>query len=387
MDLTLAVRVLPPVRGLGFLLGVDIGLTGTSIENAVRELAQNRPYNVMLGMSYAYDVATPPDPEPVIQEVERRVEVRVPPPPKGRINGLVVEQGPGTPIAGAIVRFPGTELSPIVSGDDGRFTTYQFDPGDIPMEISHEEYNPGSCVGTLAEEETVDVEVRCELVALPRVGNVSGRVVGGEASAAVSATVQISGPASRSINSDAAGNFNVGDLPPGSYHAQVDAEGYLIKNQTFEVNPRETTNIQIDLVERPRRSLVTMNRREIRIRRQINFATDSADILPTSFPLMTEIADVIIRNPDLTKIEVQGHTDNRGRPEHNLDLSQRRADSVRQWLLDNGVDSSRLDARGYGQDSPLVPNITPANRARNRRVQFMIQERANDPAGAAGAGE
>jgi outer membrane protein OmpA-like peptidoglycan-associated protein len=248
------------------------------------------------------------------------------------------------------------------------------------MELSHEEYNPGSCVATIAEEETTDVEVQCELVALPRVGNVTGRVVGGEDSAAVSATVQITGPASRSINSDAAGNFNVGDLPPGTYQAQVDAEGYLIKTQSFEVIARETTNIQLDLVERPRRSLVNLQRRQIRIRRQINFATDNAEILPTSFPLMNEIADVIIRNPDLTKIEIQGHTDNRGRPEHNMDLSQRRADSVRQWLIEHGVDGGRLEARGYGQDNPLVPNITPANRARNRRVQFMIQERAEAPA-------
>ncbi len=376
MDLTLAVRVLPPVQGLGFLLGVDIGLTGTSIENAVRELAQNRPYNVMLGMSYAYDVADPPPPEPVIQEVERRVEVRIPPPPKGRINGLVVEQGPGTPVAGAIVRFPGTEYSPIVTGDDGRFTSYAFDPGDVPMEITHEEYNPGSCVASIAEEETTDVEVRCELVALPRVGTVQGRIVGGEDGAAVAATVQISGPATRSVTADAAGNFRVDELPPGTYGATVDAEGFLIKHQQFEIAVRETTNIQIDLVERPRRSLVRVRRRQIRIRRQINFATDSADILPSSDRLMTEIADVIIRNPELTQIEIQGHTDNRGRAQHNLDLSQRRAESVRQWLIDHGVDGSRLTARGYGQENPLVPNITPANRARNRRVQFMIQERA-----------
>jgi outer membrane protein OmpA-like peptidoglycan-associated protein len=319
----------------------------------------------------------------VVREVERRVEVRTPPPPKGRINGMVVEQGPSTPIAGAVVRFPGTELSPLVTGDDGRFVSYEFDPGDVPMEITHDEYEPGSCVATIAEAGG-DVEVRCELVAKPRLGIVAGRVVG-DAGAAVSAAVVIAGPMSRTVQSDAAGAFTARDLTPGSYTARVEADGYLIKLQTFEIQPRETTNIQIDLIARPRRALVNLRRRDIQIRRQINFATDSAEILADSYPLMTEIADVIIRNPDLTRIEIQGHTDNRGTAEHNLDLSQRRADSVRQWLIDNGVESSRLEAKGYGMSTPLVPNITPANRARNRRVQFIIVERAEAAPAAAPA--
>ena len=58
---------------------------------------------------------------------------------------------------------------------------------------------------------------------------------------------------------------------------------------------------------------------------------------------------------------------------HNQDLSQRRADSVRAWLVQHGVEASRLQAMGYGQTRPLVPNITSANRARNRRVQFVVQ--------------
>ena len=115
--------------------------------------------------------------------------------------------------------------------------------------------------------------------------------------------------------------------------------------------------------------------RDIQIRRQINFATNSAEILPSSEPLMTEIADVLLRNPDLMKIEIQGHTDNTGRPAANMELSQNRANSVRDWLVAHGVGSARLEARGYGDTNPLVPNITPSNRARNRRVQFIIEER------------
>src|SRR5690606_13099793 len=127
----------------------------------------------------------------------------------------------------------------------------------------------------------------------------------------------------------------------------------------------------------PRNPLVRIRARQITIRRQVNFATDSADILPESDALLSEVADVILRHPELTRIQIQGHTDNRGGEQHNQDLSQRRAEAVRDWLVRAGVDASRLEARGFGQSEPLVPNITASNRARNRRVQFVILERSD----------
>ncbi|MEM9191313.1 MAG: OmpA family protein, partial [Myxococcota bacterium] len=372
MRLTLGVRVLPPIEGLSVMAGVDIGLTGTS--TFVRELAPTAPYNVMLALGYAYDTREEPPPEPVIQEVERQVEVQVPPPPKGRINGTVFEQGTETRVAEAIVAFTGQDLTSLVTEPDGTFTSYQFDPGEVQFTISHPEYNDGQCAATIAEEGG-DVEVRCELVALPRLGTAAGRVTG-EAGAAVSAQMQITGPMTRSVRSDAAGAFSVADLQPGTYTVRIEAENYLIKLQQFDVTARETTDVNIALVPRPQRPLVRVRNRDIQIRRQINFATDSAEILENSFALMTEIADVIIRNPELTQIEIQGHTDNSGSRQHNMDLSQRRAEAVRTWLVTHGVAATRLTAVGHGPDRPLVPNITPANRARNRRVQFVISARA-----------
>jgi outer membrane protein OmpA-like peptidoglycan-associated protein len=85
---------------------------------------------------------------------------------------------------------------------------------------------------------------------------------------------------------------------------------------------------------------------------------------------------VLIRNPDLELVEVQGHTDNRGDRALNMRLSQQRAESVRRWLNQHGVEPDRLTAKGYGPTRPLAPNITQQNRARNRRVQFRIVRRA-----------
>jgi outer membrane protein OmpA-like peptidoglycan-associated protein len=82
----------------------------------------------------------------------------------------------------------------------------------------------------------------------------------------------------------------------------------------------------------------------------------------------------MLRRPEILLVEIQGHTDNRGRSSYNLQLSQQRAEAVRDFLIQAGVSPTRLEARGFGQERPLVPNLTSANRARNRRVQFMIRK-------------
>jgi outer membrane protein OmpA-like peptidoglycan-associated protein len=134
---------------------------------------------------------------------------------------------------------------------------------------------------------------------------------------------------------------------------------------------------------------VEVSGHEITIKQQIQFALDSAVILPESFGLLTEIADTMIRDLPTRHVEVQGHTDNSGTPEHNKTLSEQRAEAVRLWLVQHGVAADRLIARGYGQEKPLVPNASAASRGRNRRVQFMILDAdtaAPGPTGAAPAG-
>lgn len=369
--LTLGVRVQPPVRGLAITLGIDIGTSGQTF---VRELAGNAPYNVLLGASYAVDTLPPPA-QVVEREVERRVEVQVPPPVRGRLLGTVVERGTANGVAGAVVSFPGTELTALSTGGGGQFATYELPPGEVRLSVAHPEYHPGECVGTIPAAGG-DVNVTCELEALPRLGAVRGRVVSDAGQVVSGATIAVSGPQSFSVVSDSNGNFARQGLPPGTYQARVESASHLITTASFDVRPRETAEPTITLVARPRQAQVQLRARELVIRRQINFATDSAEILPTSTALLTEIADVLLRHPEITGIEIQGHTDNRGGSQRNMELSQQRADAVRQWLIAAGVAADRLTARGYGDTRPVAPNITAGGRARNRRVQFMITSRA-----------
>jgi OOP family OmpA-OmpF porin len=89
------------------------------------------------------------------------------------------------------------------------------------------------------------------------------------------------------------------------------------------------------------------------------------------------IADGLKKHPRL-KVEIQGHTDSTGSPPYNLKLSQKRADSVRSYLLDSGVSADQLVTKGYGQTQPVASNKTAKGRARNRRVVMYVVSNPGD---------
>jgi OOP family OmpA-OmpF porin len=101
----------------------------------------------------------------------------------------------------------------------------------------------------------------------------------------------------------------------------------------------------------------------------VTFRSGSSVVGPSSANVLNQVADALNANPTM-KVEIQGHTDNSGARAGNLRISQQRADAVRSYLISRGVDGSRLTAKGYGPDQPLVPNTTPAARTQNRRVEL-----------------
>ena len=125
--------------------------------------------------------------------------------------------------------------------------------------------------------------------------------------------------------------------------------------------------------------LVRVDQDEIATRTQIQFKINgrsrSETISPVSADLMKEIHDVISDHPEITKIEVQGHTDDSGRDDYNLTLSQERAEMVRKWLIDAGIPGDKLVAKGYGYTKPVADNRIRQGRQANRRVVFVILER------------
>jgi outer membrane protein OmpA-like peptidoglycan-associated protein len=119
--------------------------------------------------------------------------------------------------------------------------------------------------------------------------------------------------------------------------------------------------------------LVQISGCSIQINQPVFFATDKDVILPKSFAVLQAVGNALKLSPQIKRVSIEGHTDNQGKLEHNMELSDRRAKSVRTWLTTKGgIEEERLEAQGYGPQKPLADNASPAGRAQNRRVEFRI---------------
>jgi OmpA-OmpF porin, OOP family len=114
-----------------------------------------------------------------------------------------------------------------------------------------------------------------------------------------------------------------------------------------------------------------LEKNKIILLKNIYFDTDKADLLPRSNLELNKLLQIMIDNPNL-KIEVRGHTDNQGRFEHNMALSERRAQQVVDFLVLSGIAPTRMQSVGFGSTQPLISNDLEENRQLNRRVEFQI---------------
>jgi outer membrane protein OmpA-like peptidoglycan-associated protein len=164
----------------------------------------------------------------------------------------------------------------------------------------------------------------------------------------------------------ASGKFLV-SLPSGkNYGIAVNVDGYLFHSENFLV-PEETTYREYELK-------ILMKKIEVGkkiILRNIFFDTNSSVLRPESKTEIERIANIMNDNPEL-KIEISGHTDSQGEDKYNQWLSEKRAKSVVDALIDSGIDPSRLEYVGYGELDPIESNLTEEGRQENRRTEFKI---------------
>jgi outer membrane protein OmpA-like peptidoglycan-associated protein len=111
----------------------------------------------------------------------------------------------------------------------------------------------------------------------------------------------------------------------------------------------------------------------IALSEKIMFETGSARIAERSFGLLDEVVTILEANPGVA-IVVEGHTDSRGAPGKNRELSANRAESVKKFLVRRGIDPSRIDTRGYGETKPIRSNDTEGGREANRRVELRVKK-------------
>jgi outer membrane protein OmpA-like peptidoglycan-associated protein len=109
---------------------------------------------------------------------------------------------------------------------------------------------------------------------------------------------------------------------------------------------------------------------------QIEFEFDEARIkqTPKTLETLQRLADLMKTHPSITRLRIEGHTDNVGRAKHNDKLSKARAEAVAKWLVQHDVGEGRLATAGFGAMRPTVANDTDAHRAANRRTEYYVEE-------------
>jgi outer membrane protein OmpA-like peptidoglycan-associated protein len=103
------------------------------------------------------------------------------------------------------------------------------------------------------------------------------------------------------------------------------------------------------------------------------FTSAKADLMPAAQLKLNDVANALIKEDPLSKIVVEGHTDSQGGASYNQDLSQRRAQSVRDYLVTRGIAADRVTAQGFGLSRSIADNASPEGRANNRRVEIVVQ--------------
>ncbi|HPN19928.1 MAG TPA: OmpA family protein, partial [Chitinophagales bacterium] len=148
---------------------------------------------------------------------------------------------------------------------------------------------------------------------------------------------------------------------------QIQKEGYLFYSQN--INLKETTTetkpYEIEVLLEPiaANSKITLN--------NVFFDFDKNELKQESFVELDKLADLLKKNPTV-KIEISGHTDNKGDKKYNLTLSQKRAESVVNYLVQKGIAAARLVAKGFGDTMPIAPNDTEESKAKNRRTEVKV---------------
>jgi outer membrane protein OmpA-like peptidoglycan-associated protein len=274
----------------------------------------------------------------------------------------------GQPVSHARVRVE-TEPAAVPCSGGARLIS-GLKPGKVGFEVTAPGFAPARVADLTLLQGAQERSVRLEW--LPRSVVVTVRDAKGSA---VDAEVRFDGPdleSPRRIGADGVERFQ---LRPGTWQILAStAELGSVRREVTLAPTSDPVSVEFRLV--PAR--IDVSSEQLVIRERVLFDFNSVVLRPEAAPILDEVAATLLGRPEFAQVEVQGHSDNVGRIDVNLDLSEARAQTVLAALIDRGVAPERLTARGYGATRPVASNATDDGRARNRRVAFEIASLAEE---------
>ena len=230
---------------------------------------------------------------------------------------------------------------------------------------SHEERTKESVLSTLYE-----IDIPPKLQVEHKSSYVFGKVMDGETNTPLKATVSLinldSNNSVEKVRSDSVtGDYLIVITQGAQYGLFAESEGYLYKSENFNLTEKLLMPVKINLkLEKikPGARVVLKN---------IFFDFDSYNLTSTSKAELNRVLHLLNTNKTL-RVEISGYTDNVGTEKYNLELSEKRAEAVYNYLVKNGADKTKLGFRGYGASNFLNSNNTEEERAKNRRIEFKV---------------
>jgi outer membrane protein OmpA-like peptidoglycan-associated protein len=352
-------------RALTLDAGLDIGLRSVGYAYGP-PLA---PWDLTFGVSLPLDLDAVMHPAVAVRTVERSAA-----PATGTVVGTIRSKGDGKPISEAIVGFVGQPHARVATDPDGGFSSGPLPLGPVDVTVAAAGYEPGKAEATVVAGTPTTVEV--SLVAKPLSGNVRGRVADA-AGRGVAATLRFGGASTFEARTDASGAYSAA-LPAGPYKVTIEAAGWPNKEVPIDVSAGQDR--QLDVTLRSANADVKLTGSAVVLRVPIKFRPGVPQLDSTAKRELDGVAELLADHPEIRKLRIEAHwsgpagkgTQPGGSGDLARKLTEKQAGVVKDYLVSRGTPAERLEAVGSGGESPLVPNLGPANRAKNRRVELLI---------------
>ncbi len=382
-----------PMDELALDLGVRIGLS----DQPYTGVPATEPWMLMVGLAYTLD----PRPKVIRKVIEKKVPVPAKTPAKpagGVLAGRVIDAKTKQPISGARVAYlDSASLSPQVTNADGRFGGYRFPSGKVRVQATAQGYKPGNGTGIVKEGKTGEAILKLSRDPAQMKGKIVVRFFN-EAGRPIAAKISFSGKAVGTMGLSTPKKPFKAELPSGRQMATVTAKGYQSQQRPIMVKGAETSQIRITLMKPGRRTsvaprsprmsrpapvaaggprraggkLAVVSVRGIRLNQKVTFAPGAATLDAAGIAVLDEVAAGLQKITRIQRVRIAVHTGAEATRPQALQLSNSRSRAVKKYLVGKGIDSKRLQARGYGNDKPKGPSLTAGGRARNERVEFVI---------------
>jgi outer membrane protein OmpA-like peptidoglycan-associated protein len=365
--LTLGVRA-RIFHGLTLDAGVDVRLRSVGYEYG----PPLPPWLAIFGVSYPFDIESFTKPVVITKTVEKAVPSGPAPSIEAQISGIVKSAKDGKGIPNAIIYVVNKPLSRVGTDPDGTFQTISLPPGPVVLDVGA----PGFEAQRVSAAVIIGRPTKIAVTLQPRVvtGNVRGHVTDAKGQP-LQAALRFSGAEAFSAQADATGAFSAA-LPVGPYRV------------TAEMPAMAPKEVPLDIVEGQDKTLDIVMGGGAGGAANANTVSVAGDVVTLKQPLkfkggskldpkmqasLDGLAAFLQEHGELRVLKVDAYWDNSAGPKAQA-ITDAQAKAIKDYLVKKGVADARIAAAGHGDSNPLVPNIGPVNKAKNRRVELHVAQ-------------